>query len=287
MAKFVLILVAVGVVVWVWFNRREKLLRLLNRAVDALPDQGGERAAGKVSLAGAHRAELRESGPLVEAPRKLSPLDVPTIQARFEKLGIWAAVNEYQAETLRRLVLEACKEGREALWWSPLVAFARHLDYQKADVPVSILDARRLQVVDLRRSLLALDYQIRGRDLRLDDVSGGDGRELQADETLAEGTYAVVYRLGERAFRFPLAVAPGRLDVLDLVRRINGLLTRRQAANRLVVLPPMGDLWCVVCCVFSAAEQAHRAGWGQLAMPLGAAEPDEEIDAPQPVGGDQ
>lgn len=281
MIKIFLLLLAVGAVVWIWLYRRERLLRMLHRAVDALPEQGG-RASSAANLAGTRRQEVREAGPLVEATRKLSPLDVPTIQARFEKLGIWKALNEYQAETLRHLVLEACREGRVTLWWSPLAELARHLDYSKGEVPVVILDASLRTVVQVRRELLALDYQIRGRGVQLEDVRADNGAELDADKILEDGRYCVVYCVRERAFRFPLIVSQGLLDLHDLVRRLNGLLARRQAADRLLLLPPLGTAWCAVCCVFSTAEQVHRAGWGQLVLPLEGAEAEEELQAECP-----
>ncbi|MFH1467511.1 MAG: hypothetical protein ABIO70_24210 [Pseudomonadota bacterium] len=282
MIKILLLLVIVGAVGWIWLNRRGWLLKVLGRAADALPEQGS--GTGTRDLAGARRQEVGGGGPLVETPRALSPLEVPTIQARFEKLGIWKALNEYQAETLRRLVLEACREGRVALWWSPLAELARHLDYSKGEVPVVIMDARLHTVVLVRRNLLALDYLIRGRGLQIDDVRGEDEAELEADKVLEDGRYWVVYRVREHAYRFPLTIAGGQVDVHDLVGRINGLLARRHAADRLLLLPPEGAVWCVVCCVFSTAEQVHRAGWGQLTLPK---EGEEDPEGPSVVVEDQ
>jgi len=286
MIKLFLLLLVVGVAIWIWLQHRDRLFKALHRAVDALPEQGGQ-AADAPRLVGANRPGVQEGGPLIEAARKLTPLDAPTIQARFEKLGIWKALNEYQAETLRRLLLDACREGRVALWWSPLVELARHLDYSKGEVPVVILDASSRTVVLVRRALLALDYQLRRTGIQIDDVQSEGGAELEADKVLEDGLYSVLYRVRDRAHRFPLSIRGGLLDVHDLVRRLNGLLARHHSGDRLLLLPPEGTVWCAIRCVFSTAELVHRAGWGQLVLPLEGTEADEEVETKPPDAAPQ
>jgi hypothetical protein len=270
---FVLILLG-GVVAWFWMNRRDKVVELIDKTLNALPNQGTEEGTKK--LVGHSRTASPSQGPLVEVARKLTPLDVPMIQARYEKLGVWQHLNEHQGDVLRRMILEHCQEGREELWWEPLVEFTRFLDYQKGEMPAIIVEATRLQALEVRKLLFAMDYHLRRSGLQLEDIQGESGEEIEPDHTLSDGVFKVVYKVRGRAFRFPATVEGGLLDVLGLVRTINGLCERKKATGRFVMLPPTGTRWCLVYTVFTVAEQVDRARWGQLPMPKALDEADVE-----------
>jgi hypothetical protein len=272
------IILAVGIALWLWNNRREKVVELLDKTLDAIPNQGqsGDEGGEKKLVGHSRSVGGSSDGPLAASARRLTSLDVPMIQARFEKLGILEHLSEHQADTLRQTILEHCKEGREELWWASLVEFATYLDYQKGEMPAIIMDARALEALQVRKCLFAMDYRLRRSGLMLEDLQDDKGQEIATDATLEDGTYKVVYKVRERAFRFPVTVSEGRFDVLGLIRTVNGLCERKQAKGRFLVLPPQDDTWCIVYAVFTTADQVQRAQWAQLPLPKRLTEDDVE-----------
>ena len=273
MLKILILVGTAGLILLIWQVNRAK-----RRAMtDGLPstDEPSAAKAGAGSQEG-KRSDTGDLALLFEPPRKLSPLDVSMIQARFEKLELWKNLSEYQSDRLRQMILEHCQEGREAHWWSPLVGFSKYLDYQKGELPAAILDSRRLEALQIRRYLFTFDYHVRRSGIHLDDIQTAEGKEIEPDEKLEDGVFKVVYKYRDRAFRFPVAIQDGCLDIPGLVRTLNGLLDRRRASNRIVLLPPHGEIWCAVHCAISTAEQVHRSRWGQVLLPEDPREEDVE-----------
>ncbi len=276
MIKLLILIVLAGVGVWLWQTRRDEIMALLGKKQDT-PTKDGEPGSQDASrLVGHHRPTGGMNGALEVTAGKLTPLDVPMIQARYEKLGIWEHLNEHQADTLRQTILTHCKEGREELWWQPLIEFARFLDYQKGEMPALIMDETTLQAVQVRKYLFAMDYRLRRSGLALEEITGPKGEEIEQETELADGTYKVIYKVKDRAFRFPFAVRDGKLDIEGLVRTVNGLCERKKAKGRFLLLPPAQPTWCVIYALFTTAEQVQRSNWAQLPLPKALAEEDME-----------
>ncbi len=269
-----LIIALVGV--WIWNNKRDWVLQLLGKDPDSLRSTAKPQPVTRSAAPKAERSVTEGIGQGEGEPRKLSPLDVPMIQARFEKLGIWEHLNEHQSDVLRRTILEHCKEGKVELWWSPLIEFARYLDYQKGEMPAMIMDASKLQAVEVRKRLFGMDYRLRRSGLALEDITSAKGDELDPDHVLTDGTYKVIYKVRERAFRFPVKVENGQLDMRGLVRTLNGLCERKRAKGRFLLLPPTEPIWCVVYTLFTTAEQVQRSRWAELPLPRALTEDDVE-----------
>ena len=277
MLKLIVILVVAAVAFWIWQTRRPEIMELVDKAKGgASPDADDPEDTGSAKLVGHARVDRSQNGPIAATATKLSPLDVPMIQARFEKLGVLEHLNEHQADTLRHTILEHCREGREELWWYPLVEFAKFLDYQKGEMPAIIMDATALQTVQVRKYLFAMDYRLRRSGLALDDITTDDGKELEPDFVLTDGAYKVNYKVRDRAFRFPVNVTDGALDIQGLVRTVNGLCERKKARGRFLLLPPTEPIWCVVYALFTTAEQFQRSQWAQLPLPAALTEDDVE-----------
>ncbi len=277
MLNVIIVLVVIAVGAWIWLTRKDEILQLLGKREDR-PSVLGSQEEGRPSpkLVGHQRTTTRSTGTLEESAKKLSPLDVPMIQARFEKLGVLEHLNEHQSDVLRHTILEHCQESREELWWVPLVDFARYLDYQKGEMPAMIMDSSKLLAVDVRKYLFALDYRLRRSGIMLEDITGPKGQELEPDHVLTDGTYKVLYKVRDRAFRFPITVEDTKLDIRALIVTVNGLCQRKRAKGRFLLLPPAGDTWCVVYAVFTTAEQVTRSNWAQ--MPLPTVQSDEDVE---------
>jgi len=277
MLQLITILVVAAVAGWIWMTRKEEILQLLGKREDRAPSTGkpgDDQSSAK--LVGHARSTARNDGPIEEAARKLTPLDMPMIQARFEKLGVWEHLSEHQGDMLRQTIMEHCKEGRVELWWTPLVEFARFLDYQKGEMPAIIMDAAQLEVVKVRKHLFALDYRLRRSGMSIEDITTAKGDALEPDQVLTDGDYKVIYKVRDRAFRFPVTIQDGKLDILGLIRTINGLCERKKAKGRFLLLPPAESAWCVVYALFTTAEQVTRSNWAQLPLPDALREEDVE-----------
>ena len=276
MIKLLILVALAGVGFWLWQTKRYEIMALLGKPRET-PDPGGPAEPEEASrLVGHQRPKGGQNGAFEATAGKLSPLDVPMIQARYEKLGIWEQLNEHQADTLRQTILGHCKEGREELWWQPLIEFARFLDYQKGEMPAIIMNETTLLAVEVRKYLFALDYRLRRSGLALEDITSAKGEELDPDFNLTDGTYKVVYKVRERAFRFPVTVADGKLDIEGLIRTVNGLCERKRAKGRFLLLPPAQPTWCVVYALFTTAEQVQRSNWAQMPLPKALTEEDVE-----------
>ncbi len=276
MIKLLVLVALVGLGFWLWQTRRDQIMELLGKSQGGAPkgSPGGKRAGSPPPEPADPEAP---SSPVGEQwPRKLSPLDVPMIRARYEKLGVWEHLSEHQGDMLRQTIIEHCKEGRVELWWAPLVDFAKYLDYQKGEMPAIIMDASKLEAVQVRKYLFALDYRLRRSGLALIDITGPDGEKFEPDHTLEDGTYKVVYRVRDRAFRFPVGVSGGQLDIVGLVRTVNGLCERKKAKGRFLLLPDAAPLHCVVYALFTTAEQVQRSRWAALPLPSALTEADVE-----------
>ena len=276
MLQFLILVGLAGVFFWAWKTRKPEIMQLLGKNKPGAPEPAAATDQSPTKLMGHSRPSTTSDNPLDEDAKKLSPLDVPMIQARYEKLGVWEHLSEHQSDMLRHTIMEHCKEGRVELWWAPLIEFARFLDYQKGEMPALIMDASTLEVVQVRKYLFAMDYRLRRSGLALEDITGADGKEFEPDHTLTDGAYKVIYKVRDRAFRFPVEVRDGRLDILGLVRTVNGLCERKKAKGRFVLLPPAQPVWCVVYALFITAEQLHRAQWAQLPLPAGLTDEDME-----------
>jgi hypothetical protein len=121
-----------------------------------------------------------------------------------------------------------------------------------------------------------MDYRLRRSGLALEDITGPKGAELEPDQVLEDGVYKVVYKVRDRAFRFPVSVTDGKLDIEGLVRTVNGLCERKKAKGRFLLLPPAQPIWCVIYALFTTAEQVQRSNWAQLPLPKALTEEDVE-----------
>ena len=277
MLNLLIVVVVIAVAIWIWMTRKDEIMQLLGKREDSAPRSGtpGD-DKNTAKLVGHNRPAARSDAPLEEIARKLSPLDVPMIQARYEKLGIWEHLSEHQGDMLRQTIMEHCQQGKVELWWAPLVEFARLLDYQKGEMPAIIMDASSLEALQVRKYLFALDYRLRRSGLALEDIFGADGRALEQDHKLSDGPYKVLYKVRDRAFRFPVQVQDGELDIEGLVRTVNGLCERKKAKGRFLLLPPAENLWCVVYALFTTAEQVTRSNWAHMPLPAALTEEDVE-----------
>ncbi len=278
MLKILILIATAGLLTLIWQVNRAKRKKIAGGHDAATPTESAtsDGAPTEPEFVGQRAAETTDEQQLFAPPTKLSPLEVPMIQARFEKLELWQNLSEYQSDRLRQMILEHCQEGRVAHWWSPLVGFSKYLDYQKGELPAIIIDATRLGALQVRRNIFSLDYHMRRSGIHLEDIQSGEGGEIEPDQKLTDGSIKVVYKFRDRAFRFPVAITDGQLDVPGMVRTLNGLLERRRASNRFVVLPPHGQIWCVIHSSLSTATQADRSRWGQMLLPAAHREEDVE-----------
>ncbi len=293
MLKFLILAGTAGLILLIWQANRARQKRLAAESKSASHTAQEDGTAQKADSADkdGHHAPV-DMSLLFEPPRALSPLDVTMIQARFDKLELWENFSEYQSDRLRQMILEMCQGGEQAHWWSPLVGFSKYLDYQKGELPAVIIDATRLAALQVRRHMFTFDYHMRRSGIHLDDIQTEKGEEIEPEARLSDGVIKVVYKFKDRAFRFPVNIADGRLDIPGLVRTLNGLLARRRASRRFVLLPPHGETWCAIHCVISTAEQVHRSRWGVLLLPEIPREEDVErvsedlhsvVEPPQPT----
>ncbi len=276
MMKLLVLVALAGLGFWLWQTKRDQIKELLGQSQGDTSKRGPE---GR--RAGSDPTEAKDpeapSGTIAEEwPRKLSPLDVPMIQARYEKLGIWEHLSEHQGDMLRQSIIEDCKEGKVQQWWATLIQFARFLDYQKGEMPAMLMDASKLQAVEVRKYLFALDYRLRRSGLALIDITGPEGEKFEPDHVLGDGSYKVIYKVRDRAYRFPVKVADGQLDIEGLVRTVNGLCERKKAKGRFLLLPDAAPMHCVVYALFTTAEQIQHSRWAALPLPKALTEEDVE-----------
>jgi len=199
-----------------------------------------------------------------EKARKLASIDVPMIMARFDKLGVMERLNESQRETIKLLTLEHCQEGREELWWCPLIDFAKTLRYQKGDVPIYVFDDRASSALVAKRHIFALDYMLRTSGIQLEDLLSTEGEEFVGRESLMDGRYPLPFKRRSQAGEILVQVEEAKIDVLGLVADLNGLLAKFKAKERLLLLPCFEGTWCVLVCLIATAERAHQSKWAQL-----------------------
>jgi len=208
--------------------------------------------------------------PLVEEPRVLTALDASMIQARLDKLGMAERLSHYDMEQMRRSVLDDCQRGKVGLWWEPLRGFVRG---RAGRAGVNVVDARETSHTSLVRMLHALSKGIEETNVKLEHLVDRRGETMAADAwRVADGSAFISWEWGSRTGTIPMSAPDGKLDVVALVRALNGLFGWLGSPNRLVLFAPDGDSWCFVLSGAGSAEGAGSAPWGQLLMPSEAVE---------------
>ena len=202
-----------------------------------------------------------------EPIRKLTTLDAPMIQARFDKLGVFAGLEPYQQERLRRMIKEHCQQGKEEIWWGPLQEFAKGLRYQKGDMVAHVLVSKAWKVKGIRRDVDTLGYMVRMSRIQLENFTTKEGKALHGEDTVEDGAYRISYKFGDQTNCIPAICRDGHFDIIDMVRQLNGLFRRLRTPKRLLLLPPWDENWCVVWTDIPAAERAASAKWGRLLYP--------------------
>jgi len=203
----------------------------------------------------------------IAAITHLTTMDAPMIQARMEKLGIFEVLEGHQADRLKRLIKEHCQEGREEVWWGPLQEFAKGLRYQRGEAPCVVISSRTWKIKMLRNDIDALSYMVRDSGIQLDDIQKDDGKPAHDEDDIKAAEYRIAYKRGETAATFDVHYKEGVLDVIGLVRTLNGVLNQTGDSHRIFVLPPVDPYWCLVYTTQPAAERAAQSRWGRLPMP--------------------
>lgn len=243
----------IGLVVYLLFYRRK------------LNEQGSVSLAGsemtKESLT--QTVAQDDETPLEEERRVLSPVDVPMIQARIEKLGILEALSANQKDKLRRKILELCQNRQEGLWWEPLHVFIKSVRSNK-DLCVRIVDASDNRVPNLLELLDGISHIIRHSGMQLGKCLSEAGALLSRDAVLYDETYTVHYVFREQKGTLPFVVRDGKMDICSFVRGLNTKQKAFRSHSRMLVLAPDENTWCIVYCGLTEAERASASKWGQL-----------------------
>ncbi len=195
--------------------------------------------------------------------RVLRPIDAPAIRARIRKLGIVEGLTpEMQAE-LDRHVMEACRAGVESLWWEPLRAFVRQVAYNPTvQVPLRVVHGQVDTVEARTEQRVRVEGLLAHRRVQFVEVLSAEGLRLDPGDPVADGDYALRVRSDGQDLSLPFSVVDGLVDLEGLTARLNELLAGRGLPERLLLLPPDGELHALVCCLEPVARQAAEAGWG-------------------------
>ena len=211
------------------------------------------------------------SAPIVEAvvkaveqgPRPLTTLDVPMIMARLNTLGILESLEPSHEDRLRRMVQEQCRERVVGPWWIPLRTFVTEMSFRRRSPAVVILDAKSEGHTTLRDSILELSSVLEGSGIQIIGLRTGTGSAIPGN--IGNQILTIHYRRsGRQPASFEGRVEDGVLDVAHLIGEINSILESGRWSNRLLMLPPHGDIWAVVRCRLTIAQRALKTNWGTL-----------------------
>jgi hypothetical protein len=203
--------------------------------------------------------------PLDEALRIYTPMDVPMIQARFDKLEIIETLEANQQDKLRRSIMDYCQEKKNGIWWDPLADFAKTLRI-KGELPALVFNAEDTRAGAIQNTLETLSFILRQSTILLQGIQNKDG-VFTPGTILENGSYQIKYKHKEVKGTFPIKVGENGVDAQDLVKGLNGILRKGKHVNRMVLLAPSGSRWCLVRCSLTAAQRAAKAKWGQLLAP--------------------
>jgi hypothetical protein len=212
-------------------------------------------------------AITEEVAPIAEEPKGLAALDAPMIQARVGKLGLLSGHGTYDAEQLRRSILDHCRQGKVGLWWEPLKGFAR---VGQSRSGITVVDAAGVGFAPMTRTLIALSKGLENTNVKLESLQDRRGEPLTPASwsNVSTDSCNAAWEWGSRSGTIPVEVRNGVLDVQAFARSLNGLLSRIGLNYRFLVLAPNADTWCTIVCEIDAAERAASARWGQLLMPV-------------------
>ncbi len=203
-------------------------------------------------------------------PRKLSPVDSPTILARLKTLGVLDHMDPNQEQALKRIVLTHCREGRTEMWWWSLCEFVRTRKTHRGELPFQVVDTRCETGRSFKERLIALEELFRAEGLQFRKIRKADGAVLHDRDPMEDGAYTVAYQVGDRQGEIVAAVAEGGLDVPSLVAALNGVARSKRWGYRLLLLPPEKTSYCVMKCAVGTAERAVHSRWGAVPYPAEA-----------------
>lgn len=229
---------------------------------------------GTVSGEGSGEAGTRNDPEVVKktqvdlsVPRELSPVDSPTIQARFKTMGIFDTLDPNREQDLKRIILTRCRERHTEIWWWSLREFLRIKKSHKGEMPFQVVTADCEMFMHVKERIFALEELVRAEGVQFRNIRTNEG-ELMHDRTpVTDGEYRVRYMIRELEGFVPITLREGTLDVPLLVRQLNGICRAQRWSYRLVLLPPQENTYCVLRCNIAAAERTAATQWGSLEYP--------------------
>lgn len=195
----------------------------------------------------ARPAESGEPPQSPEQPRLLRPTDASVIQARLQGLGFVESLNDAEATSLRRVVLERCRAGKDEAWWGPLRAWAATQRRSHGLLVASLAFEGPLHVHLAGVAELASDHGL--RPVRSSPIEGGS---------------ALVCDLDDSEVLLRVRVTEGCLDAQDLARGLNALASGHRWPYRFLLLAEDQGLFGLIRAPAAAAERAARSSWGEL-----------------------
>ena len=198
------------------------------------------------------------SDPLVAPGRKLSPMDAPVIQSRFDAIGIFAELTDSQLTALKKSILTTCQKRKVDQWWAPL----RTLTFAPVhELPYQLLPNTFVSYKAFVQQLANIGVLLSGSSWRITGLA----ESSEKHKTLEDGVYHMDC-LGRGDAKVPLEVTvqDGIFDVAGFIHNLNAVLIENKVDHRLLMLPSHAGFLPVISCKTKAADAAAERLWGHL-----------------------